>query len=109
MHFAPALFVLEEMCCTLTGVTAKRIRRRVTLTYAAVWPGETRCALTTVPVFTIHTCPTVVATERERRKVRHSLVQASLQHYKQGPKTALVKHHRRVKAGILTYCIRAVG
>lgn len=37
--------------------------RRLTLVYiyAAVWPGETRSALATVPVFTIHTCPAVVA------------------------------------------------
>lgn len=66
LHFAPALFVFKEMCCTLTGLTAKRIRRHLTLTYATVWPGETRSTLATVPVFTIHTRPGVVAVEREK-------------------------------------------
>lgn len=37
--------------------------RRLTLVYiyATVWPCETRSALTTVPVFTIHTRPAIVA------------------------------------------------
>jgi len=76
LHFAPALFVFEEMCCTLTEVTAKRFRRHhLTLTYATVWPGETRSTLATVPVFTVHTGPGVVAVERERLRVRHSSIQ----------------------------------
>lgn len=42
---------------------AKCTRRRLTLVYiyATVWAGETRSTLATVPVFTIHTRPGVVA------------------------------------------------
>lgn len=41
--------------------------RHATLTYAAVWSGETRGALAEVPVFAIHARPAVVAVERERQ------------------------------------------